>query len=45
MIYGTAIGVALGAGIGLAFNDMAIGAGVGLALGPAIGMTFGTKKD
>lgn len=31
------IGVALGAGLGAAFNQVAIGAGVGVALGVAIG--------
>ena len=37
MIYGAGFGVALGAGAGSAFGEVALGAGIGTALGAAAG--------
>lgn len=38
LLRGVAIGLALGAGIGVALGNVAIGIGVGLALGAGIGV-------
>jgi len=40
MAYGAGVGVALGSGLGVVFDSIAIGAGIGVALGAAIGMTY-----
>jgi hypothetical protein len=42
--YWISIGLALGAGIGLALDNLAIGVGIGLAIGAAIGAAQRSKK-
>ena len=39
-----AIGIAIGAGIGVATNNIAIWVGIGVALGVAMGLTFARRK-
>ncbi|MGQ4659533.1 hypothetical protein [Lysobacter sp. F6437] len=44
LAFGAAIGLALGAGVGVVFDNIALGAGVGLVIGVVFGLMRSRRK-